>query len=202
MQSVFQMSFQGNYWPIISLKLVQSSELLRLFLSSLVLTNVSQSGNLRGFSLKKSAWKHSLAQKAAVCIACVWVVLTVCKSHTKKKWSFPWRASNCQPFLSRGKHKLLHCKRGAIKLSCPYALPELIVLLRNHSLLRLIDIKTLKKTRHLSVCQPHLWVLAALFSNALNRRSLWGCESSWKSLTVLLALYPDSHCLLGKCELL
>lgn len=111
-------------------------------------------------------------------------MLTVCKSCTKKKWSFPWRASNRQPFLSRGKHNLLHCQQVTIKLSCPYAPPEFIVLLRNHSLLRLIDTKTMKKIRHLSACQPHVWVLTTLLSNALNRRSLWGCEVSWKSLAV------------------
>lgn len=74
----------------------------------------------------------------------VWVALTVHKSHMRRKWSFPWRASNCQPFLSRAKHKLLHCQPAVIKLSCPYAPPEFIVLLRNHNLLRLIDTKTEK----------------------------------------------------------
>lgn len=71
---------------------------------------------------------------------------SVCaRGAQRKKWSFPWRASSRQPFLSRGKHNLLHCERAAIKLSCPYAAPEFIVLLGKPNLLRLIDIKAMKK---------------------------------------------------------
>lgn len=123
--------------------------------------------------------RNSLAQEAAV----VWVALTMHESLVKRKWSFPWRASNCQPFLSRAKHKLLCCQPAAIKLSCPYAPPEFIVLLRNHNLLRLIDTKT-EKMRYLCACHPHLWVLMIFLAKALNRRSLWGCEVSWKSFRV------------------
>jgi len=92
------------------------------------------------------AWKEmpELRKQQRALLVFGWHLFCV-RVVQRKKWSFPGRASNRQPFLSRGKHNLLHCKRAAIKLSCPYAATEFIVLLRKPHLLRLIDIGATKK---------------------------------------------------------